>query len=113
MNEDLITVKKEKPPIIQVIVTAVFVTIMVFISDMHKALYVLSLAAILFAIPCVGLILAIVFACGAVKNKNLVNWARAQLIILGVVIAIYVLLMILGIGTAVLNSATTTIPRYH
>ena len=51
MNEDLITVKKEKPPIIQVIVTAVFVTIMVFISDMHKALYVLSLAAILFAIP--------------------------------------------------------------
>ena len=68
---------------------------------------------ILFAIPCVGLILAIVFACGAVKNKNLVNWARAQLIILGVVIAIYVLLMILGIGKAVLNSATTTIPRYH
>lgn len=60
---------------------------------------------LLFAIPCVGIILIIVFACGAVKNKNLVNWARAQLIILGIVILIYVLLMVLGVGTAIFSSA--------
>ena len=45
------------------------------------------------------------------KKSNLI-WG-SLLIILGVVIAIYVLLMVLGIGTAVFNSATTTIPRYH
>lgn len=67
---------------------------------------------ILFAIPCVGLILAIVFACGAVKNKNLINWARAQLIILGVVILIYVLLLVLGVGTTIFNSAAIRSSMY-
>lgn len=64
---------------------------------------------LLFAIPCVGLILAIIFACGAVKNKNLVNWARAQLIILGIVIAIYVILIMLGLGSAIFSSAVRSI----
>ena len=67
---------------------------------------------ILFAIPCVGLILAIVFACGAVRNRNLINWARAQLIILGVVILIYIVLLMLGIGTAVFNSAVQVPSMY-
>lgn len=64
---------------------------------------------LLFAIPCVGLILAIIFACGGIKNKNLINWARAQLIILGVVIAIYVILIMLGIGTAMFGTAMRSI----
>ena len=64
---------------------------------------------LLFSIPCVGFILAIVFACGAVKNKNLINWARAQLIIFGIFIALYLILMALGVGTAIFNSAATKI----
>ncbi len=62
---------------------------------------------LLFVIPCVGLICSIIFACGAVKNKNLINWARAQLIVLGIAIIVYFILMILGIG--IFNVAQSTI----
>lgn len=67
--------------------------------------------SILFTIPCVGFIVTIIFACGAVKNKNLVNWARAQLIILGIVLALYIVLMILGVGTAIFNNAAQSMIR--
>ena len=64
----------------------------------------------LFAIPCVGLIVTIIFACGAVKNKNLINWARAQLIILGIIVALYVIFFILlGVGSAVLTTVSNTV----
>ena len=65
----------------------------------------------LFTIPCVGLIITIIFACGAVKNKNLINWARAQLIILGIVVALYVLLLMLGVGTAILSDVAESTIR--
>lgn len=55
---------------------------------------------LLFCIPCVGIVLQIIFACGAVKNKNIINWARANLILYGIVIAIYAILMLLGVGGA-------------
>lgn len=64
---------------------------------------------ILFAIPCVGLILAIVFACGGIKNKNVINWARAELILLGIVVLLYVILFVFGVGAAVFDSALTSI----
>ena len=59
---------------------------------------------LLFAIPCVGFIITIVFACGAVKNKNLINWARAELIIMGILMVLYFILMMLGLGVATINS---------
>ena len=62
----------------------------------------------LFAIPCVGLILTIVFACGAVKNKNLINWARASLIIAGIVLVLYLILIFLGVGATIFNSAASS-----
>ena len=65
--------------------------------------------SLLMAIPCVGIILIIVFACGGVKNKNVINWARAQLIILAIVIILYVILLALGLGTIVFNSALTAV----
>jgi len=48
------------------------------------------------AIPCVGFICTIVFACGAVKNKNIANFARAQLIMIAIVVVIYLLLLALA-----------------
>lgn len=65
--------------------------------------------SLLFTIPCVGLIITIIFACGAVKNKNLINWARAQLIILGIVLALYAVLLMLGIGSAILSGVAQSI----
>ncbi len=64
--------------------------------------------SLLMAIPCVGLILVIIFACGGVKNKNVINWARAQLIVIAIVVVLYVVLLALGLGTAIYNSALTS-----
>lgn len=64
--------------------------------------------SLLMAIPCVGLILVIVFACGGVKNKNVINWARAQLIIIAIVAVLYGLLLAFGLGSLVFNSALTS-----
>ncbi len=50
---------------------------------------------ILFAIPLVGLILAIVFACGAGNNETLKKYAISRLIILGISLAIVILLSII------------------
>ena len=60
-------------------------------------------------IPCVGLICLIVFACGAVKNKNIINFARANLVIIGIVVLLYVLLMVFGIAGSIVNNAQQTI----
>lgn len=60
-------------------------------------------------IPCVGLICTIVFACGAIKNKNIINFARAQLIIAGIIMVIYILLIVLGVMGGIASSAQRTI----
>jgi hypothetical protein len=54
---------------------------------------------ILFAIPCVGLILMFVFGFGGTQNINLRNWARGYLIIYAIAIAISLLLTLLGVGS--------------
>lgn len=64
--------------------------------------------SLLMAIPCVGLILVIIFTCGGVKNKNVINWARAQLVVIAIVVVLYVVLLALGLGTAIYNSALTS-----
>lgn len=65
--------------------------------------------SLLMSIPCIGIILIIVFACGGVKNKNVINWARAQLIIAAIILLLYVIIMALGFGTLIHNSALTAI----
>lgn len=50
---------------------------------------------ILYAIPVVGLVLAIIFAITS-KNKNVKNFAKAQLIM--VVIAVVLVLIMFGLG---------------
>ena len=57
----------------------------------------------LFAIPCVGFIIAIIFACGGVKNKNLINWARAELVIIGIIFAVYFFIFVLAFGMRIFN----------
>ena len=64
---------------------------------------------VLSAIPCVGLITTIVFACGAIKNKNIINFARAQLVLIGIVLAIYILLMILGVGAGIMSGIMSSV----
>lgn len=61
--------------------------------------------SLLFGIPCIGIILAIVFACGAVKNKNLINWARAILVlwVIGIILAIVGSSLIAYLGLSVFN----------
>lgn len=54
---------------------------------------------LLTCIPCVNLIMLIVWACQAVGNKSRSNWAKAQLIITAIVVAIYVILAIIIAAT--------------
>ena len=61
------------------------------------------------AVPCVGIICTIVFACGAIKNKNITNFARAQLIVIAIVFAIYLLMFLLGFGAGVLQGIAESI----
>lgn len=63
---------------------------------------------LLFMIPCVGLILLIVFACKGVKNKNVINWARAQLILTAIVVLLYILLLVFGVGAAIFTSGVSS-----
>lgn len=57
---------------------------------------------VLSMIPCIGFICLIVFACGAIKNTNVKNWARAMLLLIAIIFVIYMLLIMLGVGTAML-----------
>ena len=55
---------------------------------------------ILFAIPLVGLICLIIFACGGTRNINLRNFARSYFCTLILFIIIIVILSILGVSYA-------------
>ncbi|MBO5450323.1 MAG: hypothetical protein J6A11_02125 [Lachnospiraceae bacterium] len=59
---------------------------------------------LLFSIPCVGLILLIVFSFGGTKNVNLRNFARSYFCYMILVFIIVALFVLLG-GTAGLVSA--------
>ncbi len=54
---------------------------------------------ILFAIPCVGLIMLLVFSFGGTKNKNLKNFARSYfcMLIIGVIL-VAIIMAIGGVG---------------
>ena len=61
---------------------------------------------ILFAIPLIGFICLIVFACTA-TNKNLKNFARSYFCIFIIVIILIVAMMSLGVGTAFFDALQT------
>ena len=61
---------------------------------------------LLFMIPCVGIICAIVFACGAINNINVKNWARAYLLVVLIVFVLYFLLVLFGLGTYIMSAAS-------
>ena len=58
---------------------------------------------LLFSIPCIGLIVLIVFALGGTKNINLKNFARSYfcviILIIIILIIIFCLATVFGIGT--------------
>lgn len=60
----------------------------------------------LFAIPCVGFILLLVFAFGGTKNVNLKNFARSYFctMIIAIVLVVIIFLVFGGIGIAAYNS---------
>lgn len=58
---------------------------------------------ILFSIPCVGIILLIVFSLGGTRNVNLKNFARSYFCVFIIVAVLLVLMMILGGGMAALE----------
>ena len=69
---------------------------------------------ILFAIPCVGIIMLLVFSFGGTQNKNLQNFARSYFcfLILVVVIVLF-LVFVVGLGTYVGNSTILTKSMYY
>ena len=62
-------------------------------------------------IPCVGLIGSIVLACGAVKNKNITNFARAQLILGGIIILLWLILFMIGVFGGIMGGLFDEISR--
>ena len=52
---------------------------------------------LLFAIPCVGFILLIVFSFGGTQNVNLKNYARSYFCVYILIFAIYFILMLIGV----------------
>ena len=62
-------------------------------------------------IPCVGLIATIVFACGAIKNKNIINFARAQLVLAGIIVAIYLIILMFGLAGGIMSGFMDGISR--
>ena len=57
---------------------------------------------LLFAIPCVGIILLIIFSCGGTRNINLRNFARSYFCVLLLLVILFAIIMfiatILGIS---------------
>ena len=51
---------------------------------------------LLFSIPCVGLIMMLIFAFGGAKNINLRNFARSYLLIYVVIIVLTVIMFVIG-----------------
>lgn len=62
---------------------------------------------LLFSIPCVGLILLIVFSFGGTKNINLRNFARSYFCFVILSVAIFFILLACG-GIAALTALSTT-----
>lgn len=60
---------------------------------------------ILFAIPCVGLILLLVFSFGGTKNKNLKNFARSYFCVLIIAVVLVAIIMAVG-GVGFLSSVS-------
>ncbi len=56
------------------------------------------LMAVLFLIPCVNLIVALVWAFGGSKNINRRNYSRATLIVWAVVFVLYIILVVAILG---------------
>lgn len=52
---------------------------------------------ILFSIPCIGLILLIVFSLGGTKNVNLRNFARSYFCFLIIVVVLFFILVATGV----------------
>ncbi|MBQ2802423.1 MAG: hypothetical protein IJF07_00800 [Lachnospiraceae bacterium] len=50
----------------------------------------------LFSIPCIGLIVMLVFAFGGAKNVNVRNYARSFLLIYAICIVLLVIFMLVG-----------------
>jgi hypothetical protein len=59
---------------------------------------------ILFSIPCVGFILLLVFSFGGSKNVNLKNFARSYFCYMILIAILFVLMMVIGGGTALIGS---------
>ncbi|OLA77673.1 MAG: hypothetical protein BHW45_01840 [Roseburia sp. CAG:197_41_10] len=60
---------------------------------------------ILFALPCVGLILLLVFSFGGTKNKNLKNFARSYFCVLIIAVVLVAIIMAVG-GVGFLSSVS-------
>ena len=61
---------------------------------------------ILFAIPLIGFIFLVVFALGGTSNINLRNFARSYFCALIIVLVILLILMVSGVGAALLSNIT-------
>lgn len=59
---------------------------------------------LLFSIPCIGIILLLVFSFGGAKNKNLQNFARSYFCFFIVMAIIFAVLMVSGLSGIALNS---------
>jgi uncharacterized integral membrane protein len=60
---------------------------------------------ILFSIPCVGLILLLVFAFGGTRNVNLKNFARSYFCYLILAAILVLIVIVLGGGLAAIGAA--------
>lgn len=56
---------------------------------------------ILFSIPCIGIILLLVFSFGGTKNVNLKNFARSYFCFIIILAVLVMIALAAGVGTAV------------
>ena len=61
---------------------------------------------LLFAIPCIGIIVLIVFALGGQRNINVRNFARSYFcwLIIGLILTLIVLVIAIALGSTYINS---------
>lgn len=65
---------------------------------------------LLFSIPCVGFILLIVFSFGGTRNKNVRNFARSYLCLIGIIFVLYLIIFVALGGAAFMQG---TQGRYY
>lgn len=58
---------------------------------------------ILFMIPCVGIILLLVFSFGGTKNVNLKNFARSYFCVFIICVVLFIIATVLGVSLSSLN----------